>query len=46
VTTLDGHHLTAVLHGTSGSTREADLTLTIRGDNAPGQLTLRPVGPS
>jgi hypothetical protein len=46
VTLLDGHRLTAILHGTSGSAQQADVTLLISGDSASGRLRLRAAGPA
>jgi Ferric reductase like transmembrane component len=46
VTRLDGHRLTATLRGTGGTTRDAAVTLVIRGNSASGQLTLRAAGRS
>ena len=44
VTALNGHRLTAILHGGGGTEQEADVVLIISGASASGQLTLRTAG--
>jgi Ferric reductase like transmembrane component len=42
VTALDGQRLAATLHRAGAPAQDADVTLTISGNSAHGQLTLRP----
>jgi Ferric reductase like transmembrane component len=44
ITLLDGHQLTAILHGSGGQSQKADMTLIVDGARASGRLILRAAG--
>ena len=46
VTQLDGHQLTAALHGSASQSERAHLYLVINGNRATGQLSVTPGGES